>query len=48
MINRRDALKRLGGLAGLVGLSKFMPACSDDDGPVGITTYVFMMMENRT
>jgi phospholipase C len=48
MINRRDALKRLGGLAGLVGLSKFMPACSGDDGPVGITTYVFLMMENRT
>ncbi|MFT3692681.1 MAG: alkaline phosphatase family protein [Kofleriaceae bacterium] len=49
MITRRDAIKRMGAAAGAVGLSKFLPACSsDDDGPVGITTYVFMMMENRS
>ncbi len=49
MITRRDAIKRMGAAAGAVGLSKFLPACSSDDGgPVGITTYVFMMMENRS
>lgn len=48
MINRRDAIKRIGGLAGAAGLTKILPACSSDDGPVGITTYVYMMMENRS
>jgi phospholipase C len=49
MINRRDAIKRIGGLAGAAGLAKFLPACGDgSDGPVGITTYVFMMLENRS
>ncbi len=49
MMRRRDALKTLGGLAGLAGMSKFLPACSDgDDGPVGITTYVYLMLENRS
>src|SRR3569833_1696330 len=48
MINRRDAIKRIGGLAGAAGLTKILPACSSDDGPVGITTYVNMMMENRS
>ena len=47
-MNRRDALKTIGGLAGMAGLSKFLPACSSDDGPVGITTYVYLMLENRT
>ncbi|HEU0029486.1 MAG TPA: alkaline phosphatase family protein [Kofleriaceae bacterium] len=48
-MKRRDALKTIGGLAGAAGLSRFLPACgSDDDGPVGITTYVYLMMENRT
>jgi phospholipase C len=49
MMKRRDALKTIGGLAGAAGLAKFLPACGDgDDGPVGITTYVYLMLENRT
>lgn len=49
MMKRRDALKTIGGLAGAAGLAKFLPACSsEDDGPVGITTYVFLMLENRS
>ena len=47
-MNRRDALKTIGGLAGAATLGKFLPACSSDDGPVGITTYVYLMLENRT
>jgi phospholipase C len=46
MINRRDAIKRIGGLAGAATLSKFLTACSSDDEPP--PTMVFMMMENRT
>ena len=48
MINRRDAIKRIGGIAGAAGLTRYLPGCSSDDGPVGITTYVYMMMENRS
>jgi len=50
-MKRRDALKTLGGLAGAAGMARFLPGCGDgggDDRPVGITTYVYMMMENRT
>lgn len=48
-MKRRDALKTLGGLAGAATIGKVLPACSSDGGgPVGITTYVFMMMENRS
>ncbi|MEJ7600904.1 MAG: alkaline phosphatase family protein [Kofleriaceae bacterium] len=48
-MKRRDALKTIGGLAGAASLAKFLPGCSsDDDGPVGITTYVYLMMENRS
>lgn len=49
-MKRRDALKTIGGLAGMAGMTKLLPACggNDDDGPVGITTYVYLMMENRT
>jgi len=46
-MRRRDALKTLGGLAGAASMARFLPGCADD-GPVGITTYVYMMMENRT
>src|SRR5262245_35932230 len=46
MTNRRDALKTIGGLAGAATLSKFLPACGG--GPDGITTYVYLMLENRT
>ncbi|MGE0550074.1 MAG: alkaline phosphatase family protein [Kofleriaceae bacterium] len=49
MMKRRDALKTIGGLASVAGAARFLPSCGDgDDGPVGITTYVFMMMENRS
>src|SRR5262245_11739121 len=49
MINRRQAIRRLGGLAGMAALPKFLSACSSDsDGPVGITNYVYLMLENRT
>lgn len=49
-MNRRDALKTIGGLAGAATLGKLLPACSSDSdgGPVGITTYVYLMLENRT
>jgi phospholipase C len=50
-MKRRDALKTLGGLAGAAGMAKILPGCSSDDTgerPVGITTFVYMMMENRT
>jgi len=48
MMKRRDALKTIGGLAGAASLAKFLPACDSDDGPVGITTYVYLMLENRS
>jgi phospholipase C len=48
-MKRRDALKTLGGLAGAAGMARLLPGCDEtEDRPVGITTYVFMMMENRT
>src|SRR5690606_29088263 len=49
-MNRRDALKTIGGLAGAATMSKFLSACGDDadGGPAGITTYVYLMLENRT
>jgi phospholipase C len=47
-MNRRDALKTIGGLAGAATLGKFLPGCSSDDGKEGITTYVYLMLENRT
>jgi phospholipase C len=49
MMKRRDALKTIGGLAGAASLAKLVPGCGDgDDGPDGITTYVYLMLENRT
>ena len=48
MIDRRQALKRIGALAGAAALPRFVTGCSDDGGPVGITTYVYLMLENRT
>ena len=49
-MRRRDALKRMGGLAAAAGMAKFLPGCNDGDPdrPVGITTYVYLMMENRS
>jgi phospholipase C len=48
MIDRRQALKRIGALAGAATLPRFVTGCSDDGGPVGITNYVYLMLENRT
>lgn len=53
MMKRRDALKTIGGLGAAAGMARFLPSCGGDggggdDGPVGITTYVYMMMENRS
>jgi phospholipase C len=48
-MRRRDALKTIGGLTTAAAMSKLLPACGGgDDGPTGITTYVYLMMENRT
>lgn len=49
MMKRRDALKTIGGLGAAAGMARFLPGCGGgDDGPNGITTYVYMMMENRS
>src|ERR1700733_3626799 len=48
MINRRDAIKRIGQFAGAAAMAKYLPACHSDNGPVGITTWVYMMLENRS
>ena len=47
-MRRRDALKSIGGLAGAAAMSRFLPGCGGNDAPTGITTYVYMMMENRS
>ncbi|HEY5928626.1 MAG TPA: alkaline phosphatase family protein [Kofleriaceae bacterium] len=48
-MNRREALKTIGGLAGAATLGKFLPGCNGDSGgPEGIKNYVFLMLENRT
>ncbi len=49
MIRRRDALKRLGGLAGAATLSRYLPGCGSSSPSVpNHPVYVYMMMENRT
>lgn len=49
MMKRREALKTIGGLGAAAGMARYLPSCSGGDGgPNGITTYVFMMMENRS
>ncbi len=47
MMKRRDALKAIGGLGAAAGMARFLPGCGDG-GPGSITTYVYMMMENRS
>lgn len=47
MINRRDAIKRIGGMAGAAAMAKYLPGCGGNDDS-GITTYVYMMLENRS
>src|SRR5579863_3274965 len=46
MINRRDAIKSIGAMAGAASLSKLF-GCSSDS-PTGIKNYVYLMMENRS
>lgn len=48
MINRRDAIKRLGGMAGAATLWRFLPGCGSSDNVPNHPVYVYMMMENRT
>jgi phospholipase C len=49
-MKRRDAIKTIGALAGAAGVSKLLSACGKGGGggEAGITTYVFLMMENRS
>jgi phospholipase C len=47
-MRRRDALKTIGGLAGAATMARILPACGGGSDDVGITTFVYMMMENRT
>jgi phospholipase C len=48
-MKRRDAIKTLGALAGAASTAKLLSACGDNlAGDGGITTYVFLMMENRS
>ncbi len=48
-MKRRDALKTMGALAGAATMGRILPGCGGgDDGPVGITTIVVLMMENRS
>jgi phospholipase C len=48
MINRRTAIKQIGGLAGAAAMAKFLPGCSDKPKEKGITRYVYLMLENRS
>jgi len=48
MINRRTAIKQIGGMAGAAAMAKYLPGCSSPEEPKGITTYVYMMLENRS
>lgn len=48
-MRRREALKRLGALAGAAAGTRLLAACdSDDSGEEGITTIVVVTMENRS
>ncbi len=46
-MKRRDALKTLGGLAGMASMAKFLPGCDDGDPDVN-PTIVYVMLENRS
>jgi phospholipase C len=45
-MNRRDALGLIRDLTGATALSRLLSGCGDNSG--GITTYVFLMLENRS
>jgi len=49
MMKRRDALKTIGGLGAAAGMARFLPGCGGgNNGPTGIKTIVYLMMENRS
>src|SRR5882672_10144176 len=48
MINRRDAIKRLGGLAGAATMAKVLPGCDDGPSVPDHPVFVYLMLENRT
>jgi len=48
-MRRRDAIKTIGGAMGAAALARVLPGCeTNDSAPKGITTYVYLMMENRS
>ena len=49
-MNRRDAIKALGAALGAASAPRFLGGCGDNAGAaeLGITHYVYLMMENRS
>ncbi len=49
-MNRPDAIKMLGALAGAAGMARLLTGCASDGthGAGGIETLAFSMMENRS
>ena len=48
-MNRRDALRTMGALAGATAAGRVLPGCGGDDAlPPGIDHVVLVMMENRS
>jgi len=56
-MKRRDALRAIGGLGAAAGMTRLLPGCGSSGSsggpdakpdPVGITTYVYLMLENRS
>lgn len=48
-MKRREVLKMIGAAAGVAGASRFLQGCGEPQSEPGrISTYVFMMMENRS
>jgi phospholipase C len=48
MVTRRQAIKRIGGLAGMATLARYLPGCTDADGVPDHPVLVMMMLENRS
>ena len=47
MINRRDAIKRIGGMAGAAAFARYLPGCGGNDKG-SAPTIVYLMLENRS
>lgn len=47
-MNRRDALRAMGAMAGAATATRLLPGCGDDLAPPGIDRVVLVMMENRS